>query len=411
MSRSSKSTIYEILGRDSVHPFPARMAPTLAFDVIAEREPPLRVLDPMSGSGTVLAIARSRGHRTIGVDIDPLAVLIARVWTTPVDTKIVREQAVEVLDRANGRFASLQTRNAYPENSDVETKRFVRYWYDGYARRQLSSLAAIIQEIEDDTVREALWCAFSRLIITKQSGASLARDLSHSRPHRAFRRAPSNPFCKFLAAIDRVAKNCIDIGVRSSGPATHVHEGDARSLPLDDSSIDLVLTSPPYLNAIDYFRCSKFSLIWMGYSVGELRRLRSISVGTEVGKRADDDCEIQNILSQLKLQPKLPTRQEAILTRYIDDIRAVVGETARVLVKDGQAVFVVGENTLRGTFISNSLVVEAIANDAGLQCVTRRSRKLPSNRRYLPPPSTRSKPDALSGRMRREVILEFKKVA
>ena len=411
MSRSNDGTVYEILGRDSVHPFPARMAPGLALDVIAKSKKPLRILDPMSGSGTVLAVARSKGHRAIGIDIDPLAVLISRVWTTAVDSKTAKEKAREVLEHARRIFVSLRTRDAYPKNSDAETQCFVRYWFDDYARRQLASLASVIHEVQDDTIRDVLWCAFSRLIITKQSGASLAMDLSHSRPHRAFKRAPSKPFRKFSLAVDRVTKNCIDSGVHSIGPATCVREGDARNLFLDDGSIDLVLTSPPYLNAIDYLRCSKFSLVWMDYSIGELRRLRSITVGAEVGKDASNDREIQDIVAELNLQPKLRTRHEAVLVRYIDDMRRVIGETARVLAEEGQAVYVVGENTVRGTFVPNSLIMEALANTAGLRCTDRRSRELPSNRRYLPPPTTQSKTTALDGRMRREVILTFKKAA
>ena len=47
----------------------------------------------------------------------------------------------------------------------------------------------------------------------------------------------------------------------------------------------------------------------------------------------------------------------------------------------------VGENTVRGTFIRNAMIVEAVANTGGLRCTGRRSRDLPANRRYLPPPS------------------------
>ena len=249
MSRSNRITCYTILGRDSVHPFPARMAPGIALEEVAKSERPLRVLDPMSGSGTVLAVARSMGHRAIGFDIDPLAVLVSRVWTTAIDLEAVRAMASTVLDRARRVFASIPKRDAYPRESDVETRRFVRYWFDDYARMQVASLATAIHRVRDDQVRDALWCAFSRLIITKQAGASLAMDLSHSRPHRSFERAPIKPFHKFLSAVDRVVENCIDRRTRSRGPATRVSEGDARDLALDDGSIDLVLTSPPYLNA------------------------------------------------------------------------------------------------------------------------------------------------------------------
>ena len=410
MNALREKSVYEILRRDSVHPFPARMAPGLALDVIAECQSPLRILDPMSGSGTVLAVARSKGHHAIGVDLDPLAVLISRVWTTAVDVKAVQDAASIVLEHARRMFASLRTRDAYPKNADSETRQFTRYWFDDYARRQLASLATAIDRSRDTAIREVLWCAFSRLIISKQSGASLAMDLSHSRPHRKFRRAPAKPFRKFLSAVDRVTTNCIDENSRPSSPAARVYEGDARHLELKDNSIDLVITSPPYLNAIDYLRCSKFSLVWMGYSVGELRRLRSTAVGTEVGLDARDDPEVQRIIADLKLQPQLQARQEAMLIRYINDMQRAVAEISRVLVTDGKAVYVVGENTVRGTFIRNALIVEAVASVAGLSCTARRSRELPANRRYLPPPSHQSETATLGNRLRREVILTFRKV-
>ncbi len=411
MTTWREKSVYEILGRDSVHPFPARMAPGLALDVIAECRKPLRILDPMSGSGTVLAVAHSKGHKAVGVDLDPLAVLIARVWTTAIDVEAVNHAAVAALEHARSVFNSLPTRDAYPRNADSETRQFTRYWFDDYARRQLASLAVAIERTTDRTIREALWCAFSRLIISKQSGASLAMDLSHSRPHRKFKRAPTKPFRKFLSAVSRVTKNCIDASSQGHGPATKVHEGDARHLDLLDSSIDLVITSPPYLNAIDYLRCSKFSLIWMGYSIGEIRRLRSMTVGTEVGMDARDDKGIQGILSDLKPQPALQARQEAMLARYIYDMRGAVCEISRVLASDGRAVYVVGENTVRGTFIRNSKIVEAVASTAGLRCIDRSSRELPANRRYLPPPSKQQDAAALGKRLRREVILTFQKAA
>ena len=126
----------------------------------------------------------------------------------------------------------------------------------------------------------------------------------------------------------------------------------------------------------------------MGYPVNKIRRIRSAAVGTAVGKY-DDDSNTRSILTKLNPQPKLQARQEAILARYIDDMRQAVCETARVLASGGQAVYVVGENTVYGTFIHNSLIMEELANSAGLQCTAKRSRELPANRRYLPPPSAR----------------------
>lgn len=410
MSKTFKKTIYETLGRDPVHPFPARMAPGIALDIIAGESTPIRVLDPMMGSGTVLAVARARGHAAMGVDIDPLAVLLARVWTTEINVDRVERKASEVLARARSDFCRRRTTDAYPRNADDETRKFIRYWFDPYARRQLAALARAIHGVRDDRTRDALWCAFSRLIITKQAGASLAMDLSHSRPHKVFDTAPVKPFGKFLAAIAHVLKNCIRPDQAADSPAATTTLGDARSLAIASGTIDLVLTSPPYLNAIDYMRCSKFSLVWMGYNIKELTGIRAESVGAESSdKEANQNDVIRGIISDLKLNPRLSTRHEAMLAHYIEDMRRAVAESARVLRPGGKAIYVVGENTVRGTFIPNAKIVSAVAQSAGLNSETRRTRILPANRRYLPPPSTRSGQQSLDGRMRREVILSFSK--
>jgi DNA modification methylase len=187
--------------------------------------------------------------------------------------------------------------------------------------------------------------------------------------------------------------------------------GDARDLDLPDQSIDLVLTSPPYLNAIDYVRCSKFSLVWMGHSIGDLRQVRSGSVGSECALESpiDDDREIRRIVDNLSLRPKLDRRHERILGKYIDDMRRAISEVARVLSNAGRAVYVIGENTLRGTYIRTSAIVARLAELSGLSLIERRMRALPANRRYMPPPSVGYAGGAIEARMRREIVLSFAK--
>lgn len=405
MNRFNKKTIYEALGREPVHPFPARMAPGIALGVMSGMEESL-VLDPMMGSGTVLAMARAHGHRGVGFDVDPLAVLISRVWTSAFDPQEVRNEASIVLTTARGEFKNLTVRDAYPATADEETAQFLRYWFDGYARRQLAALSMTIKKVRSEVIRNALWCAFSRLIITKQSGASRAMDLAHSRPHRTFDVAPEKPFNKFLPAVERVIANGIDKNSADTGHEPNIRMGDARHMPLENNSVDLVLTSPPYLNAIDYLRCSKFSLVWMGYRVADLRKVRADSVGTEAGDGfLDDDKEIRSIIDVLKLQPRLDERHTRILARYIHDMRGAISEVSRVLSKTGMAVYVVGENTVRGTYIRTSVIVTRLAELAGLTLKQKRKRTLPMNRRYMPPPS--GSIGSINARMRREVVLSF----
>lgn len=410
MLKFHSQTTYEALGREPVHPFPARMAPGIALELMAKTSKRMRVLDPMMGSGTVLAMARSRGHKAIGFDMDPLAVLISKAWASSCDTLAARERAETVLGVARSICKSMPESEAYPRCADTETRKFISYWFDGYARRQLASLSQAISLVRDDAARNVLWCAFSRLIISKQSGASRAMDLSHSRPHRAFKLAPAKPFNKFLAAVERVLENTVDTKALGRGPSPSIERGDARNLPLADNSVDLVLTSPPYLNAIDYIRCSKFSLVWMGHSIAELRRLRTESIGTEATREgAVSDPEVMRIVRALRLRPSLSTRNERILARYVDDMRNAINEVGRVLTPSGKAVYVVGENNLRDTYVRTSVIVSKLAESAGLKLKGRHVRTLPANRRYLPPPS--AKLGAMHVRMRREVVLTFVKRA
>ncbi|HEX8166901.1 MAG TPA: hypothetical protein VF601_14095 [Beijerinckiaceae bacterium] len=408
MLKSHNKTILEAVGRNPIHPFPARMAPGIALDAIGESKVPLRVLDPMAGSGTVLAVAHAKGHRAIGVDIDPLAVLLAGVWTRAIDPDEVNDKAEQVLDKAKLKFRSLTSGIAYPIGSDSETQKFIRYWFDDYARRQLTALSGTIRRVHDEAVRDALWCGFSRLIITKSAGASRAMDLSHSRPHRVFKHAPVKPFNRFLSAVETVVANCPHLRSGAVGADAVVEQGDARNLNVASKSIDLVLTSPPYLNAIDYIRCSKFSLVWMGHTIEQLRQIRSESVGTEASSTQALEAEwVKALIKQLGLQPALSSRDQGLLSQYVWDMGRAFEEVTRVLRAGGRAVYVVGDSTVRGTFVPNSSIVAAVAEEHGLRLKSRHERALPANRRYLPPPKRGASAEALDGRMRREVVLVF----
>ncbi len=386
------------------------MAPGIALEALGESKWPLKVLDPMAGSGTVLAVARANGHHAIGVDLDPLAVLLASVWTRTINPTKVIEKAVEILERARRAFQSLSSGQAYPLGSNQETRAFIRFWFDDYARRQLSALSTAIHRVRDEGIREALWCGFSRLIITKSAGASLAMDLSHSRPHKKFNRAPVKPFSRFLSAVQTVVSNCPFVGTGHANPMALAKLGDARRLDIESKSIDLVLTSPPYLNAIDYIRCSKFSLVWLGYNIDRLREIRGDSIGAEASsKEAAEEPDVLIIIKRLGLVNKLSKRDTGLLTRYVFDINGTFKEVSRVLKLGGRAVFVVGESTVRGTYIRNSEIVRMVAETQGLFLQERRSRLLPANRRYLPPPKKGAASSSIEGRMRREIVLAFSK--
>jgi hypothetical protein len=255
------------------------MAPEVVWSELPRASSPLRILDPMAGSGTTLVTARMRGHNAIGFDSDPLAVLLSSAWTTTVQTKKLEVKAAQILTRARSVAGG-----SYPPKADKETRDFIRYWFDPTNRVQLTALSVAISRVKDAPVRNVMWCAFSRMIITKQSGVSLAMDVSHSRPHKKYDKAPVRAFEQFPRAVAQLLKSApFSKEPAENQPPASVQKADARDLPLRGGTVDVVITSPPYLNAIDYLRGHKLSLVWMGYSVSELRSLRSGNIGSEVG--------------------------------------------------------------------------------------------------------------------------------
>jgi tRNA G10 N-methylase Trm11 len=398
-----RDLITKIVGRRRVHPFCARMAASIPWAVLADKPRPLRILDPMMGSGTSLVVARANGHEGIGFDTDPLAVLLAKVWASDINVDEFLNSAVRVATAAENDYCKKRVQ-PYPIGSDSDTQAFVRYWFDLRTRRRLFGLCTAIAR-EPRRLQPALWCAFSRLIITKAVGASLAMDVSHSRPHRHYARAPIDPIKAFCRTASRVAEAC-PFRRHQRLPRPRIRTGDARRIPLPERSVDLIITSPPYLNAIDYVRGHRLSLVWMGHNLAGLATLRASNIGAESTTGSEADPLTDSVMNALNVG-ELPTRFHRMLSRYIADMTQVLREAARVLVPSGRAVFVIGDSTLRGVYIRNSRIVEMVAAHSGLTRVARRRRAIPDNRRYLPPPKTGD--DGLNTRMRTEVVLALEK--
>lgn len=393
-----------------IHPFPARMAPSVVWDALPSQGSPLNVLDPMSGSGTTLVCARMRGHHAFGCDTDPLALLIARAWCADVYPNKILRRAEVVLERAAKLSKYLSTEDSYPKDAGDETRKFIEFWFDPETRCDLTALSTCISRVRSETERMFLWCAFSRMIITKNTGVSLARDVSHSRPHRTYAIAPVKPFNIFLKAVATVTSNCPFTTESRNAPSVNVQHGDARSLPIENASMDMILTSPPYLNAIDYLRGHKLSLVWMGYDIPEIRTIRSGNIGTEVSREHFPDVAIQEAMSVMANLELIGNRHLGMIRRYVFDIEKVMKECARVLKKNGDAIFVVGDSTISGVFIKNSEALVSLAKHHGLTLVTHTTRPIETRRRYLPPPESTKAGDRMQNRMREEVILHFSKV-
>lgn len=381
------------------------MAPELALNSLRDMPPDSLILDPMSGSGTVLRQATALGLRAIGFDMDPLAVLMGRVWNTPMRDEHIQSELTTLLDQA--RAVDLRTARLPWLDGNKETREFVEFWFGARQRRELKRLAVAMYLRSQENLRadrraalDVLRLGLSRIIVTKEQCASLARDTSHSRPHRVADASDYDVFGGFERSVTQIRRRLVESP--PAGGAT-VSFGDARNLQLHDASIDAVVTSPPYLNAIDYLRGHRMALVWLGHDIAELRNIRSTSIGAERGRRAEVDhaALISQVAHSMCHESQLSSRAFAMVERYAADLITMTSEVSRVLRPGGRATFVVGNSCLKGAFVKNSAGVVRAAEAAGMVTHEVLERELPQTSRYLP--ITRE--GALSKRMRTENVI------
>jgi hypothetical protein len=390
-----------------IHPFPARMAPDIVLDGISSLKPGQRILDPMTGSGMVINNASRAGLVPIGVDLDPLARLISKVSATRIDASIARQYLSVLLEKTAK--SSKRIIHLPWIDEDTETAAFIKYWFNYKQEEQLRNLSFNLfcePCICDVDIMSVIQVAISRLIITKDPKASLARDTAHSRPHRV---STANEF-DILAALPESLEHVL-LALKPSEIKCNatVYSGDARKLDfIVSNSIDAIITSPPYLNAIDYMRGHKLSLVWFGHKISELRNIRGEQIGAEASRGVKLDSNFCSILEDLGLWSH-ECRTSLMLQRYYYDLKANASECVRVLKAKKYATFVIGNSEIQGRYVQNSELLKRASLAAGFSLVNEGTRDIPDSRRYMPINS--SNDSTISKRMRTEHVITFVKTS
>jgi DNA modification methylase len=364
------------------------------------------VMDPMMGSGTAIVEAFLCGRRAVGFDIDPLALMICRVKTHPVDLleatwagRRVVSSAVKLLQRAS------RLEPAMGERFSPASLEFINYWFAKQSQRELMALLlAIEREHLAQPLVDFLKVVFSSIIITKSGGVSLAYDLAHTRPHLLEGKPYKDAIKVFEARLSKCAALLSQLP--SNGKDVEIQQHDCRTrLPLADDSVQLIVTSPPYANAIDYMRAHKFSLVWFGEDIESLSALRSTYIGSEkMGAPGGLDLPASVCRTVEKLQA-VDGRKSRVLARYFTDMRLALSEMFRVLEPGRCCIVVVGPSTMRGQAIKTHELLGDIGNDIGFQTVDIAERKLDRDRRMLPVALRRNHNSQIESRMHEEYIV------
>ena len=426
-----------IYASHNFHSFPAKFPPQLPAKFLTYLTKPGEiVLDPMMGSGTTVLETYLAGRKAVGFDIDPLALKISRVKTTPLQKNELKEYSRTIIKES--KYLSENRNEILKENFqikfDQKTQDFVNYWFSHDAKIELLALSQSIKNIDNGAIRMFFELIFSSIIITKSGGVSLALDLAHTRPHRAkiafskdgqflFGKELSNddnPRIKFLtkkyrSPIDEFAKKFEQnlfglINSNSKRIKPDIQFGNAQNLPLDNSSVDLIVTSPPYAsNAIDYMRAHKFSLVWFDYSAENLTTKRKEYIGGELTsdfnyeELPDYTTQIVNKLSELD------SKKGKVLLRYYSEMIRVLREMYRVLKPGKAAIVVVGNSVLRGMNTETQNCLVDIGKQIGFEAPKIGVRKLDRNKRMMPAGFKTDRDSQIQKRMHEEYVIGFYK--
>lgn len=364
----------------------------------------------MCGSGTTVLEAMLLGRHGIGIDIDPLALNLCKVKITPLDLGKLIKSAELLIERScdvlgNKKDTLLRSLNS---RFDTQTKKFMDYWFLKETQMELLALVEEIERLSDPSLRRFFKLVLSSIIITKSGGISLAYDLAHTRPHKVKDKVPRSATEEFEKRLNKSIKSMSQL-VWGAGQAD-VLCNNAQRLGLDDNSIDLIVTSPPYAaNAIDYMRAHKFSLVWFGYDIRFLSKMRGNYIGGErINNFRMDDLPDYSSGIVSKVTQK-DAKKGNVLKRYYTEMSRSLSEMFRVLKPGKAAVIVVGSSVMRGIDTETAKCLGEIGVDVGFDLANIAQRKLDRNKRMMPARKHDNPVSQIEKRMHKEYIIGFLK--
>lgn len=317
-----------------LHPYPAKFIPHIPRRLIqafALRGAP--VLDPMCGSGTTLVEAALLGFEGVGIDLNPIAVLAARAKTVLVSPDDCSE--VEALI-ARIREASSKTERV--AQAETPTFRNREKWFTPGV---LAELAYALEETGRCAPPASLLgrAAVSSIIVNVSNQESETRWCA--KPTQV---SPGGVLARLASRLEVALDRAVEYSAAAAA-SVMVSRSDARKLPLADSSMGTVVTSPPYANSHDYYLYNKLRMFLLGYEVAPVQ-------AAEIGSR--------NRHSDMN----------APIEHYLETISEALAEWRRVLISGGRAAVVVADAVVRGEFFDMGVRFKEIAGEVGFTVET-----------------------------------------
>jgi len=340
------------------HRYPAKFIPQIVQELIKQFAPNGNELicDPFGGCGTTLVEAKLSGRKSIGFDINPIAKLITQVKVTPINP--------DLLEKYREKF--LLTYHKIKDKSIKHHSR-VYYWFDTKTIKSLDRIYICIKKIKNPQVKRFFLCTFSHNL--KNCSRWLMKSI---KPTIDKDKIIPNPKVSFLCHLDSMIRKNKEFYEKLSSSknlrvrATMYRRDSTQTLPLQAESVDLIITSPPYVTSYEYADLHQLSLQWFGDDLYEFRKWHRFSnnfqdfrkqfIGTSfksVKNSAFESSIAQTIVNKLKEVDAPLARGVA---NYFYDMRKAFTEMHRILKSNGKACVIIGNTNLRGVEILNAEV-------------------------------------------------------
>lgn len=354
------------------HRYPAKFIPQIVerlFDEYLEEEE-AHINDPFFGSGTTVVSAISRGHFASGTDVNGIAYLITKVKSTPIEPNYLERETrsflkrIKVLGTSQETLLDSSVEPLIPRNN-LER---IDYWFEPDNKRLLGKILRIIDEHDDERIRDFLRVGFSHILkncsIWLQSSTKPTRDMDKTprKPYPALRR-----HLRKMLRGNNEFYDVIPPTVRER-PGSHfdIHIGDARKQAVEDSSVDLIVSSSPYVTSYEYADLHQLSTIWLDFA-DDYRDYRQDFIGT--AHRDPQNRELKSNLAKSivdEIRHEHERTSDAVKI-FFADMDQVFKESYRILKSGGRCCYVIGNTTLKGVDILNAQVFAESIQHCGFE--------------------------------------------
>jgi DNA modification methylase len=349
------------------HKYPAKFIPQLTRRLIKEnsRAGDL-VCDPFMGSGTTLVEALINGRRVYGTDINPVAVLISRAKTNPIEPEVLNHHISLLLKKIRSGIDRMHERTFLLSNkfgTEISENDRIDYWFPEKQKKDLANILASIIAVDDENIQTFFLCAFSNIL--KACSKWMMKSI---KPTRDKDKLIADPYDRFTLQIRKMASKNDEFWREMHGKKFDcvVDNSDARHILVLDDSASLFVTSPPYVTSYEYADLHQLTAIWLGYTrslaqfrtrfIGSMqRRDTSVKISSELGKETVNKLRMVN------------RREARAIEQYFSEMQLSFLEMYRSLKCGGRACIVIGNTNLRKVEIKNADIFADMMDQVGFK--------------------------------------------